>query len=54
MTSIKIFNVCTHAQADTTNAIGRPTPAVVAFNPIENDRFATGGGDNNIIVCITV
>ena len=52
MTSIQIFNVCTHCRDGGPMTAGIPTPCTISTHPINSYRFATAGGDANIFVCI--
>jgi len=47
---VLVYNICTHAKEDSSNAIGRPTPAVISCHPTKATRAATAGGDCNVSV----
>lgn len=49
MTSIKIFNVCTHGR-DAGDHGAEPTPCSLSMHPKNTRRFVTGGGDANVFV----
>ena len=51
MTTVEVFNVCTHAK-DLSGGIGGgiPTACNISPHPTDSKRIATGGGDCNIFV----
>eukprot|EP01084_Bolivina_argentea_P213586 362697_1 len=51
MTSIQIFNVCTHSRDGGGGfSLGIPTPCVISPHPTNPQRFVTGGGDSNAFI----
>ena len=51
MTSVQIFNVCTHGKESSGGLGGAiPTPCVISTHPTNAQRFASGGGDANVFV----
>eukprot|EP01084_Bolivina_argentea_P316941 549469_1 len=50
MTSIEIFNVCTHCKEGGGLSMGIPTSCVLDTHPTNADRFVTGGGDANVFI----
>jgi len=54
MPQVKIFNVCTHYLCDGSFDVGRATAAHIACHPTQTDRFATGGADKNVFICVYI
>eukprot|EP00484_Ammonia_sp_Unknown_P000880 CAMPEP_0197021768 /NCGR_PEP_ID=MMETSP1384-20130603/2693_1 /TAXON_ID=29189 /ORGANISM="Ammonia sp." /LENGTH=437 /DNA_ID=CAMNT_0042449675 /DNA_START=1395 /DNA_END=2708 /DNA_ORIENTATION=- len=49
MTSVQVFNVCTHCKDDGLT-VGVPTAVVLSTHPKNTERIATAGGDGNVFI----